>query len=81
MKKKIIYILLFAIIGLVLGYFIFARINGEYLSIQTIFNAAANPIESFGRKITGLQSIKQNIFISGGVGAAVGLVLSLIKKK
>lgn len=80
MKKYVIYILLFAIIGLVIGYLIFGRIQGEYLALDTIFSSSENILESMGRNITGIESIKQNIMISGGVGAMLGLILSIFKK-
>ncbi|MCF8232402.1 MAG: hypothetical protein K9J27_09445 [Bacteroidales bacterium] len=77
MKKYISYILIFAIIGLVLGYLIFGRIQGEYLALDTIFSSSENILESVGRNIAGLESIKQNILISGGVGALLGLIISV----
>jgi uncharacterized membrane protein YciS (DUF1049 family) len=81
MKKGILLIILFAIIGLVLGYLIFGRISGEYVDIELIFQSSESTIKSFGRKLTGITSMKQNILISGGVGAVVGLVISMVKKK
>jgi uncharacterized membrane protein YciS (DUF1049 family) len=81
MKKGILLIILFAIIGLVLGYLIFGRISGEYVDIELIFQSSESTIKSFGRKLTGITSMKQNILISGGVGAIVGLVISMVKKK
>lgn len=77
MKKYIIFILVFAIIGLVVGYFIFGRIQGEYIALDTIFSSSENIVESLGRDIAGLESIKQNIMISGGVGALLGLIIRI----
>ena len=80
MKKTLILILLFGILGLVAGYFLFGKIGGEYVYIKTIFSTSSNAIESLGRKIAGIENIKQNILISGGVGALVGLIIGLRKK-
>ncbi|OFX24605.1 MAG: hypothetical protein A2041_01080 [Bacteroidetes bacterium GWA2_31_9b] len=80
MKKSIILILLFGILGLVAGYFLFGKIGGEYVNIKTIFSTSSNAIESLGRKIAGIEKIKQNILISGGVGGLVGLIIGLRKK-
>ena len=76
MKKSVIYIVIFAIIGLIIGYLIFGRIQGEYLTLNTIFGNADNVIESLGRKVAGLETIKQNILISGGAGGLLGFLLS-----
>jgi hypothetical protein len=81
MKKSVLLIVLFAIIGLVVGYLIFGRISGEYVSLDLIFQQSESGLESFGRKLAGIASMKQNILISGGVGAVVGFVISLVKKK
>jgi regulatory protein YycI of two-component signal transduction system YycFG len=81
MKRTAIFILVFIVIGLVLGYFMFGRIAGEYVSIGTIFSNSDNALESFGRNISGLTEMKQNILISGGAGGVLGLILSLIGRK
>jgi len=80
MKRIITYTLVLAVIGLILGYFIFGRISGEYIEIRAIFTSSDNVLESIGRSITGLKEIKQNILISGGVGAVLGLIIALFRK-
>lgn len=80
MKKTLTLIIVFAVIGLVIGYLIFGRIGGEYVSLNAIFGANSNALESFGRKLSGLTQIKQNILISGAVGAILGLVIKIFKK-
>lgn len=81
MKKSILLIIVFAILGLIVGYLIFGRISGEYIDVDLIFRESKSGIETFGRKISGIASMRQNILISGGVGAIVGLIISLIRKK
>lgn len=81
MKRTVIFILVFIVIGLVLGYFMFGRIAGEYVSIGTIFGESDNALESLGRNISGLTEMKQNILITGGAGGVLGLILSLIGRK
>lgn len=80
-KKKIIYIILFAVIGLIIGYLLFGKIGNEYVSLKAIFRSSKSGIESLGRGISGLTRIKQNIFISGGIGAVIGVIISVIRKK
>lgn len=80
MKKTLILILLFGILGLVAGYFLFGKIGDEYVSLKTIFSSSSNAIESLGRKISGIEKMKQNILISGGVGGLLGLIIGFRKK-
>ena len=80
-KKTLTYVILFAIIGLIIGYLLFGQIGNEYVSLKSIFRFSKNGIESFGRGISGLTRIKQNILISGGVGAVIGFIISMIRKK
>jgi len=81
LKKTIIFILIFLVIGLVLGYLIFGRMSGEYVSLNAIFSQSENVLESIGRNIAGLEQMRQNVLISGGVGAVLGLIISLIRRK
>ncbi len=81
MKRTLLFIIIFAVIGLVMGYLVFGRISGEYIDIDLIFSNSENVIESFGRRIAGLKQMKQNILISGAGGALIGFIISLIKKK
>ncbi len=81
MQKKILTILILAIIGLVIGYLLFGKIGGEYIDVSTIFSNSGGDFGSFGRKLTGISKIRNNILISGGVGAVIGVVLIFVKKK
>jgi hypothetical protein len=74
-------IIIFTVIGLVVGYFIFGHVNGKMLSVGTIFSSNDNFIERTIDNITGVESIRQNILISGVVGAVIGLFLGVLKKR
>ena len=80
MKKALILVLVFAILGLFAGYFIFGKIGDEYLSLKTVFGSSSK-VGSFLKDISGIAKIRQNIFISGGVGALIGLIIGLRKGK
>jgi len=54
-KMLILLIVLFGILGFIFGYLFFGKIGGEYLHIKFLFQWPANPIESFGRKVIGVQ--------------------------
>ncbi|MFO7829490.1 MAG: hypothetical protein R6V23_12765 [Bacteroidales bacterium] len=81
MKRLILLILLFGILGLIFGYILFGKMGGEYINLKFLFQSAANPIESFGRKIAGIEKIRQNIIISGVAGGILGVILYYIRKK
>lgn len=81
MKKYISYVVIFGLIGLIFGYLFFGKIAGDYVSIKTIFGSSENVMESLGRNISGLTNMKQNILISGGIGAVIGFIIVLIRRK
>ena len=81
MRNLVIFVILFGLIGLIFGYFIFARSSGEYVSIKTIFASSGNAFHSFGRKLMGYNTMRQNILISGAVGAFLGLLVFYFHKK
>lgn len=81
MKKLILFIIIFGIIGLVIGYLFFGKIAGDYINLKTIFSVSENALQSFGRKISGLEDIKKNILISGGIGGIIGIIIFYLKKK
>ena len=81
MKNIFISIIIFGILGLIVGYLFFGKIAGEYVSIQSIFQSSGNALESFGRKLSGLNNIRQNILVSGGVGGVIGMLFFYARKK
>lgn len=81
MKRLILNILVFGILGLFFGYLLFGKIAGDYISLKTLFQSSANPIEDLGRKISGIEKIRQNIIISGLAGGILGAVLYFVRKK
>ncbi|MGE0089731.1 MAG: hypothetical protein AB7S50_09695 [Bacteroidales bacterium] len=80
MKKTVILILVLGVIGLILGYFIFGKVGDEFVSLKTIFGST-NKVGSFIKDLSGIAKMRQNILISGGVGALAGLIISLRKSK
>jgi len=80
MKKNILFFVLFAILGLVVGYGLFGKMAGGYIPVKYIFGTPKNELISIGKKLSGLESMKQNILICGGAGGIVGLIVSFFKK-
>jgi hypothetical protein len=81
MKNIYVLIIVFGVLGLVIGYLFFGKISGEYIDINAIFSNSGGSLGSFGRKVSGIQSIRQNILISGGVGGIIGVVVFYMRKK
>lgn len=81
MKKLIIYLLVFGVIGFVVGYFLFGKIAGEYVSLGSLLDFSSGGLAKFGRKISGIEAIRKDILISGAVGAIIGVIFNIFKKK
>ena len=81
-KMKIILLLMiFAIIGLIVGYFIFGQINGEFVSPVDIFKSPDNFISRTINNLVGIDEIRQNILISGAIGAIMGIIIGATFKR
>jgi len=81
MKRNILIIVLLTILGLIVGYLLFGKIAGEYISITSIFSNSGGSLGEFGRSISGISKIRNNMLISGGAGFVLSLVLIFVKKK
>lgn len=81
MKRLIIFIVVFAVIGLVGGYLLFGKFAGEYMSISTLFSFNHDELIGLGRKLVGIKDAQQKVLISGGIGVVLGIVLYFFKKK
>lgn len=80
-KKVLTYLLIFGIIGLIAGYFIYGKVAGEYLNPIDLLLPAKNGLHELGRAVGGIQSIRNNIFMFGGIGAVLGIVIAILRKK
>ncbi|MBS2097678.1 hypothetical protein [Carboxylicivirga linearis] len=81
MKRKALIIVILTLLGLIFGYLLFGKIAGEYVKISTIFSNSGGSLGDFGRSITGISKIRNNILISGSAGFVLGIVLIFVKKK
>jgi hypothetical protein len=78
MKRVILLLIIVGIIGLAVGYLIFARTSGGYVSVQVLISPSKNVLDDLVRSVTGIKKMRQNILICGAAGAGVGLVLGLL---
>jgi len=80
-KKLIFRVAIFAVLGLIVGYAIFGKWGGDYVSLKTLFTFGGNGFQSAFRSISGIEEIRNKILLCGAVGAVVGVLLSLKLKK
>lgn len=78
MRRIIALLIIVAVIGLAVGYLIFARTSGGYVSLQVLLSPSKNVLDDLVRSVTGIKKMRQNILICGAAGAGVGLVLGLL---
>jgi hypothetical protein len=81
MKRIILLLIIVGIIGLAVGYLIFARTAGGYVSIGVLISPSKNVLDELVKTVTGIKQIRQNILICGAVGAGVGLLLGLVTSR
>jgi hypothetical protein len=80
-KKNLISIGAFAALGLVIGYAIFGKWGGEYVSLKTLFSFGGNGFQSTFRSISGIEDMRNTVLLCGAAGAIVGALLTLKLKK
>jgi len=81
MKRIILLLIVVGIIGLAVGYLIFARTDSGYVSIQVLVSPSKNVLDDLVKSVTGIKRIRQNILICGAVGAGVGLLVGLVTSR
>ena len=81
MKRIILLLIIVGIIGLAVGYLIFARTASGYVSIGVLISPSKNVLDELVKSVTGIKQIRQNILICGAVGAGVGLLLGLVTSR
>lgn len=82
MRNVLITALLLGVIGLAVGYFLFAGSAGNYIPVWRLLGISHNELQSltneFLAKFGGLATVRRNILISGLVGFAVGFLGALV---
>jgi hypothetical protein len=74
-------LIIFAVIGLAVGYLIFARTGSGYISVQVLVSPSKNVLDDLVKSVTGIKQVRQNILILGAVGAGVGLALGVVTSR
>ena len=80
-KNNVVSIICWVVIGLVLGYLIFAKgANGKYISLDTLILPAKNGLHKLGSKIADLGTVRLQILGCGVAGAVFGYIFGKMKK-
>jgi hypothetical protein len=81
MKKNLLSVAAFTVLGLIVGYAWFGKWAGDYVSLKTLSSFGGNSIQSAFRSISGIEDMRNKILICGAVGAAAGVLLTFKLKK
>jgi hypothetical protein len=63
--------------GLIVGYVMFGRVGGEYVSISTLVSTGGNVFERVVHEIAGIDAMRTRILSCGGIGALLGFTLKM----
>jgi hypothetical protein len=80
-KKNLISIVAFAVLGLIVGYAIFGKWAGDYVSLKTLFTFGGNAFHRAFQSVTGIEDMRNKILLCGAAGAVVGVLLTFRLKK
>lgn len=78
---RMIYIAVFAVIGLIAGYIFFGRYAGDYINLKTLLSFGGNRIQNAFRAIAGIDEMRNRILLCGAIGAMVGLLFPIKTRK
>jgi hypothetical protein len=80
-QKAILSISMFTVFGLIIGYAVFGKLGGEYVSLKTLFSYGGNALFRAFRSISGLEDMRNRILLCGVAGAAVGVLTTFRLKR
>ena len=79
-KNNTIAIICWIVVGLVIDYLIFGKVNGNMISLKTLCLPAENGIKKLASKAADLGSIRLKILACGAAGAVFGYVFGKMRK-
>ncbi len=80
-KKNLLSVAAFTALGLIVGYAIFGKWGGEYVSLKSLFTFGGNAFQNAFRSISGIEDMRNKILLCGAAGAVVGVFLTFRLKK
>ena len=76
LRRVILGIILLGVVGLAVGYLIFARTsNGHYMSLKSLLTPSKNVIDELVKGVQNIPERQRSILIAGAIGGGVGLVV------
>jgi hypothetical protein len=82
LDRMVLLIVVFAVVGLIAGYFLFGKVLGRYVSVSLLLTGQKSGLEGIANAVRGavlgIEEIRRNVLISGAVGAFLGLLVSLV---
>ncbi|MBU1214957.1 MAG: hypothetical protein KKF58_01690 [Gammaproteobacteria bacterium] len=79
--RTVAFLLVFAVIGLAVGYGIFGKIAGHYVSVNSLLSFGGNALQNAWGAVSGLTEMRNKILLCGAGGAVVGFLLASRLKK
>ena len=81
MYRNILSVSAFAVLGLIIGYAIFGKLLGDYVSLKTLFSFGGNAFHRVFQSVSGIEDIRNRILLSGVAGAVAGLLFTFKLKR
>ena len=73
-QRTILSVSAFTVFGLIVGYAVFGKLGGEYVSLKTLFSFGGNALFRAFQSISGLEDMRNKILLCGVAGAVVGIL-------
>jgi hypothetical protein len=73
-RRIVTFALVLGALGLVVGYFIFGEIAGQYVAVDTLLGLGDDLISRIGEAVVEISDVRRNILISGAVGVGIGIL-------
>jgi len=73
-KKNLLSVAAFAALGLIVGYAVFGKWGGQYVSLKTLFSFGGSGFESALRSVSGLEDMRNKVLLCGLGGAIAGVL-------
>ncbi len=81
MRRLLTVVLVFAAIGLMIGYLLFGRIGGDYVALGELLSPSQGFFDEVSRELRGINHARRNVLLAGGIGAVVGLITVGFRKR
>jgi hypothetical protein len=80
-QRTILSISTFTVFGLIIGYAVFGKLGGEYVSLKTLFSFGGNAISRAFQSISGLEDMRNRILLCGVAGGVIGILATFRLKR